>query len=400
MTSLSRFFPVVLAGAVAFAVGCGGDPSGPTAASVTGIAGDSQVAPTGAPLVYPLSFVVLNSSGHPMPDVSVTWTVTPTGGATFAPAISTTDAQGTAATNVTLGGTLGDVVIRGNVPGLQPVVFHALAVDPCVYAAPYTLGATVSAALTTTDCNSSGWYYDFYGLSLPPGQHSLRISMASSTFDAYVDLYKSFGDLVAFDDDIQPGVIQNSQLDIILPSGSYVIGPNSYSPGATGPYTMSAVTRPATLGGCQLVWLVRGVTVTDAIAATDCADTAGGTDYFDPVAIWATVGTVLTINERSTEFDAKLRLLNGSGVLQTENDDSTTGNMNSFIAFTVPATGPYLVLIGTSGVGQTGAYTIDVSASTTLRASARAWRGAELLAFPPRRLPKAWKALPGRARSH
>jgi hypothetical protein len=406
MTSPSRFLPVLVAGAIILAVACGGgDATGPSAASVTGIAGDSQVAPTGTPLAFPLSFVVLGASGQPLQGVTVNWTVTPTGGATFAPASSTTNAQGTDSTNVMLGGTVGDVVIRANVPGIQPVVFHALAVDPCAFAAPYTFGAIVSAALATTDCNSGGFYYDFYRLDLPPGQQSLRITTSSTAFDTYVDLYRSLGELVGFDDDIQTGVITNSQLDIILPSGSYVIGPSSFDPGATGPYTMSAVTRPATLGGCELVWLTRGVTVTDAIAQTDCADTAGGTDYFDPAAVWAASGTVLTIAERSTAFDAKLRLYTGAGVLQAENDDSATGNTNSFIAFTVPTTGAYVVFIGTSGVGQTGAYTIDVSASTTLSApaieEARGWRwpGAGLLRFAPLRLNKGWKPLPRRAGS-
>ena len=170
MTSLSRFL-VVLAGATILALACGGDaPTGPAASSVTGIAGDSQVAGTGGRLAFPLSFIVLGSSGQPLQGVRVTWTVvSPVGGATFAPATSTSDAQGTAATTVTLGGAIGEVVIQGNVSGLPPVVFHALAVDPCTYAAPYALGATVSAALGRLDCNLGGYYYDFYRLDLPPG---------------------------------------------------------------------------------------------------------------------------------------------------------------------------------------------------------------------------------------
>jgi hypothetical protein len=156
---------------------------------------------------------------------------------------------------------------------------------------------------------------------------------------------------------------------------------------------MSATTRPATLADCQLVWLTRGVAVTDVIATTDCADTAGGTDYFDPVAIYAAAGTVLTINERSTAFDPKLRLFTGNGVLLVENDDSALGHTNAFIAYPVSTDGPYVVLIGTSGVGATGAYTIDVSASTTLAGAAAEgpiWRGPVRLPVAPLRLPKGW----------
>jgi hypothetical protein len=410
ISSLSRVLPVVLAWAIILAVACGGgDATGPSASSVTGIAGDNQVGPTGVQLALPLSFVVLGSSGQPLQGVTVNWTVTPAGGATFAPPSSTTDAQGTASTDVTLGGIVGELVIRGNLPGLQPVVFHALALDPCLYVAPYTLGATVSGTLATTDCSPAGWYYDFYQLDLPPGQQSLRISMSSATFDTWVDLFRfSDGTFVGFDDDIQATVITNSQLDIILPGDSYVIGANSYLQGATGSYTMTAATRSANMNGCREVWVLRGVTVTDAIATTDCPDTAGGTDYYDVARIWLTAGTVLTIAERSTAVNAMLKLYRVEPDLVTRtlvssNDDSLAGNTNSFIAYTVPTSAPYDVFIGTSVVGETGAYTFDVSASTTLSAPAagdtrgwRRWRGAEPLALPPLRLPKG---LPRRARS-
>ena len=62
-----RFVGVALAGVVAGLAACGGDSTGvgPTAASVTGVAGDNQSAPTGATLSFPLSFIALNSSGQP-----------------------------------------------------------------------------------------------------------------------------------------------------------------------------------------------------------------------------------------------------------------------------------------------------------------------------------------------
>jgi len=405
MSPLARFLPVAV-GAITLAGACGGDSTGPSATSVTGIAGDGQAAITGEQLAFPLSFIVLGSSGQPVQGVTVSWTVTPAGGATFAPVNSTTDAQGTAATTVTLGAVVGDLVILGNVPGLQPVVFHAQAVSACTYIAPYTLGAAVNGTLATTDCNRSGFLYDYYQLDLPSGQHSLRIGMASSVIDAWVDLFRSgnLQDPIGFDDDIQSGVITDSQLDIILTGGSYVIGANSFDPGEVGPYTMSAATRPATFTGCQLVWLVRGVTVTDAIAPDDCVETTVGTDYFDPVALFAEGGTVLSIAQRSTAFNTKLEVYTGAGVLQVENDDSLPGsNTNSFVSFTVPATGPYVVLIGSSGLGETGAYTIEVYASTTLAGAAgasRSWQGATPLPAAPFRLPKTWRPLPRAPRSH
>jgi len=56
-----------------------GDSSGPgpRAASVTGIAGDSQSAARGTTLPFPLSFTALAANGQPVPDVPVSWSATP-----------------------------------------------------------------------------------------------------------------------------------------------------------------------------------------------------------------------------------------------------------------------------------------------------------------------------------
>jgi hypothetical protein len=378
MSSLSRHVPFALGGAIAFALACGGKNStGPSASSVTGIAGDSQVSPTGVELPVPLSFVVLGSSGQPLAGVKVTWTVTPAGAVSFAAATVTTDAQGAVSTTVTLGGTTGDLVIKGSMAGVPPVVFHVLALNPCNYFVSYTLGTTVNGALAATDCADRPFFTDYYRLDLPSGQQSISIGMTSTAFDAWIDLYHlvgTTGEYTAFDDDIVAGTNQNSQLDIVLPGGSYIIGPSSYDARVVGAYSMTANTRAATMNGCRQVWVMRGVTITDAISTTDCADTVAGTDYYDVARIFLLAGTVLTIAERSTAVNAKLSLYRLENDLITRtpvasNDDSAAGNPNSFIAYTVTTNGPYDVFIGTSGVGETGAYTFEVSASTTLAGS-------------------------------
>jgi len=223
------------------------------------------------------------------------------------------------------------------------------------------------------------------------------------------------GDLVAFDDDIQLGVITNSQLDIILPQDEYVIGANSFDPGAVGPYSVTATVRSENMNGCREVWVLRGVSFTDAITTADCPDTTAGTDYYDVARVWLAVGRVLTINHRSTAVNPKLTLYqvapNFSRSQVAINDDSAAGNPNSFISYTVPATGPYDVFIGTSAAGEIGAYTFDVSASTTLSPPAPApapvargrdlwrWRGMEPPPFRSR-VPKRGSPLPGAPRSH
>jgi len=374
MSRLRRFVPVAIAVMIAAAAACGSSTdAGPVAASVTGIAGDSQTATTGAALAFPLSFVALGSNGQPAPGVHVTWSATPSGGASFNPATSTTDVNGAAATTATLGSVVGSITIHAAVPGVSDVVYHATAVDPCLYLAPYTLGQTVNAALTANDCNyrNAGWFYDFYTLDLPAGQQSMRLTMNSTVFDTWVDFWSIDGPLFGFDDDVTLGQIQNSQLDIIFPGGSYVIGANSYNQLTTGAYTMATEARPAAMNGCRQVWVARGVTVNDSLTATDCADSSATPHYYDVARIQLTQGSVLTISEHSAVINPSLALYRILDLntyprsLVAQNDDSSAGHPNAFIQFTVTLSGPYDIVIGSSAPGEIGAYTFDVSSLTT-----------------------------------
>jgi hypothetical protein len=200
--------------------------------------------------------------------------------------------------------------------------------------------------------------------------------MASSIFDTYIDLWRADGPYVGFDDDVVLGVDRNSQLDIILPGAAYVIGANSFDPFKTGAYTVTAAARPAEMNGCRAVWVTRGVTVSDSITTADCADSAVTPHHYDVARIVGLSGTVITVAERSTALNPSLALyqINGNGTVRTlvaSNDDSLAGtNTNAFIAYTVAATPGAIfdVVIGTSTGGETGAYTFEVSASSTLSA--------------------------------
>src|SRR5712664_4596639 len=104
---------------------CGGDSTGtgPQAASVTGVAGDSQSGPTGAALAFPLSLVALGSNGQPAQGLHVTWSVIPSGAASFTPATTTTDVNGLAATTATLGNFMGGINIHAAVPGVADNIY-------------------------------------------------------------------------------------------------------------------------------------------------------------------------------------------------------------------------------------------------------------------------------------
>ena len=88
------------------AFGCNNDgtqPAGPPTDVVVG-GGDGQNWYFNNPLPTPLSVTVFDASGRPVPGIAVMWTVTPgAGSGAVNPAQSTTDANGIASTNDSLG---------------------------------------------------------------------------------------------------------------------------------------------------------------------------------------------------------------------------------------------------------------------------------------------------------
>jgi len=397
--TVSRWIPVALAWVMAGALACGsGDSTGPEvrARRTTAVVGDSQSAPTGTVLPIPLSFVVLDAGDVPLVGATVNWKVL-SGSATLSALSSKTDSNGTAKTTVTLGSVIGPVVVQGTVGSVAPVTFNLSAVDPCSYAAPYTIGATVNGALTTGDCHvtitgAGSFYYDYYDFTVG-SQQGVTATMTSTAFDTYLELFggpdTAHFDLVGANNDIS-GTNTNSLVQAILAPGTYELGANSNRTDATGSYTLTSVVRPQTISGCQVLWVTRGIVVSDSVTTSDCAtDFQGNAGHGDAVGIFLRTGSVIKISEHSTAMNAQLKLYRGDslGALAPVaiNDDSAAGTTDAFISYTVPNSNTFVIFIGSSGSTQTGAYTFSI-ASTTTAAGSKA--RPEPLRFPP--MPSHW----------
>ena len=88
------------------------------------LSGDEQQGLAGAALPEPLVVQVLDQSGNVLEGVQVTFAIT-AGDGTLSVEIATTDAQGRAATTLTLGEVGGDISVEVTVEGLEPVIFTA-----------------------------------------------------------------------------------------------------------------------------------------------------------------------------------------------------------------------------------------------------------------------------------
>ena len=98
----------------------------PTPSSVASAQGNAQTATVGQLLGAGLAVLVNGSDGQPFEGAGVNWAVA-SGGGSVSPASSTTDAEGMATTQWTLGTTAGQQSVTATVQGLQPVVFTATA---------------------------------------------------------------------------------------------------------------------------------------------------------------------------------------------------------------------------------------------------------------------------------
>lgn len=328
-------------------------------------AGDNQNGPTGAALPTPLQVRLTGSDGLPYTGATVQWTVV-TGTATVSPATSTTDDTGVASTMLTLGSTLGAVVVTATVSGITPVSFNAAAIDVCAETAAYTVGSTVDGTLASTDCRlNDGTYADQFTFTITEPQ-SLRFTLTSTTFNPFVSLTDAADRPVAFNDDVSQAD-RNSTMRVFLAPGAYVIGAGGFGPTDLGGYQLASLVATEDITGCEVfaTWVVPGVQLTQGLSDQDCEleDAQGNVYYGDPYFIYLPQGASITATQTSTAINTYLELYRVTSTgfeFQAFNDDEATGVSNSRLTHTTTQAGVYMLLPSSSLPVETGDYTLAV----------------------------------------
>src|SRR5262245_17301031 len=152
-----RFLSRILlcAGVVAVGItGCGESSTGARAAPATlsVVGGDLQTGLVGVQLAIPLSVVVSNSGGAPVTGVTVRFQVTE-GAASVSPTTATTNENGVAQTQLTLGGQAGAVKVTATVEGTGlTTAFSAMAF---VASADCSSPVSLSVGQVTTDISGN-----------------------------------------------------------------------------------------------------------------------------------------------------------------------------------------------------------------------------------------------------
>lgn len=261
-----------------------------------------------------------------------------------------------------------------------------------------TIGANqqVSGNLTVMDARWDSKPFQAYNFSCMAGQ-AFQMDILS-TWDNYALVFDPVGNVVARDDDTGEGL--NARVNYTCPfAGVYRLAVTTYTTSTTpGQYTMMVQSVAPTMAMMpqptpipqpipQAMPVAPGATmptpvaspfpITGSIPAPGAVGTAqvGATvqgrletgDQQMNDGTWADVwqfqglaGQTVTIELRSEEFDTYLQLLDGAGNRLAEDDDSL-GNFDSRIIYTLPATGPYQLVVNNFGdTRRAGIYTLTL----------------------------------------
>ncbi len=125
----------------------------------------------------------------------------------------------------------------------------------------------------------------------------------------------------------------------------------------------------AAISTCFSTPIAVGQTLNGNLQSGDCLFTDNS--YYDAYTFSGTAGQQIAISMNSSQFNAYLLLYQGNypGGAFLVGDDNGGGGTNARIPagsgfFTVPATGTYTILANSFAAGQTGAYSLSLSAST------------------------------------
>lgn len=336
-------------------IACSDDTtSPPTPRALEIVEGDGQQARLGEPLPTALRVRVIGSDEQPLAGATVQWAAT-IGTATITPTQSVTNNNGDAETRVVLE-SVGNVLVSAVAPGILPVTFSLTGLDPCETNSwpVIELGTTVAGHLQPRDCEAHGGrFHDLYPFFLST-QQAVIMGVQSSTFDPVVELHTGEPWYFLADDSVN--ATRDARAKAILPPGGYLMAASSMDAGATGPYNARLIQTSPSQESCEFVMVMAGISTTQTLASTDCADPSGRPeDRF-----WLVIpeGWTVTVTQSSRHVTPHLRLIRNEEVV-AEADGAETGP--AMLTYTSDVFTSYWVHASSSGGEQLGEYTLFIT---------------------------------------
>jgi hypothetical protein len=230
---------------------------------------------------------------------------------------------------------------------------------------PLRLGQSVTGALTAEDTRVDNeevgqFVYDTYSVRLREGQR-VEATLRAASFDAYLEAFESDAtEAFAMDDD-GLGEGTDSRMRFVAPaSGTYLIRARTLSGLEGGDYTLQISERAAPPRAPRPTGLRIGEELDGQITDTDPVNDEDM--IYDAYSFRAREGQRYAISLDSEDFDPIVRVGSARGVFQeiASNDDSGAGGLNSYLIFTAPTSGDFIVRAAPLAGTTSGAYTLKV----------------------------------------
>lgn len=240
------------------------------------------------------------------------------------------------------------------------------------------IGETITDRLTSTnEVLDDGSYAQRYRVRLAQGQ-TVQITLQGDDFDAFLMLFDDQGERVAYDDDSAGGT--DARIDhTASKTGDYIVLVNSlgekeegefalFVEHKSGPRASGGASTPATAAPAG-----RQISIGQRVSGTLGAQSLKAADdtYYDAYLIRGVPNTTVSITLESADFDAYLVIgVPGRPFESLDTDDDSAGGTNSRLIFTFTDDRIYEIRANTLSEGETGAYTLLVSAGPARAATA------------------------------
>jgi hypothetical protein len=230
-----------------------------------------------------------------------------------------------------------------------------------------TRASSLDAADRLRDDDS---YFEAWYVSGRAGER-ITVTMRSDAFDAFL-LVGRQGASEILDSNDDDGGGTDARVTLELPAdGDYVIIANSLTERQTGEFTLT-VTTGSDGTGPQATAAILAAPVNNArriaIGQTQLSRLTASSPLMSddsPYETWyleGRAGQEVTITMRSSDFDAFLHIGLQGGDASLSSDDDSGGDLDARITITLPSTGTYVIIANTVSEGESGAYSVEVSA--------------------------------------
>ena len=234
------------------------------------------------------------------------------------------------------------------------------------------LGATVNGTLNGQDSTGvsgdEGEYrYEDYSIRAREGQR-LQAIMRSSAFDTYLQVFAAGAegdDAIASDDDGLEDGSTDSRLRFVAPAdGAYTLRARTLSGLEGGAFTLALSERPPAARAPRPAAIRLGAPVTGALHDGDPEDDDAG--RFHDYSFRARANERFVIKLESDDFDPIVRVgqisrRGGAFIEQVQNDDAASGGLNSYLVFTAPNAGEYIIRATSLGGDGEGDFVVSLS---------------------------------------